>query len=127
MRRTIPILMMLVMASALPAQTLTEVLRNLETSLETLERGYTLVNSGLTELREQQTQLSGELDTLETASTELEKRQDSLEQSWSEQKQATDALIAGLDAEISTLQSEVWFYRVGLGVLAGLTVWALVR
>jgi predicted nuclease with TOPRIM domain len=119
--------MLLVMTSGLPAQTLTEVLQNLENSLETLERGYTLVNSGLKTLREQQTQLSAELDTLETESTELERRLTSLEQSWSEQKQATDALTAAFNSEIDRLNSELWVYRIGGAVLAGLVVWSFFR
>lgn len=102
---------------------LTEVLQSLETSLATLEQGFTLVNSGLSELKEQHTQLSADLGTLETASTELERRQDDLETSWSEQKVATDALAA----EISNLEAELWIYRGGLAVLAGLVVWALIK
>lgn len=120
-------LTMLVSVSVLPAQTLSEVLQTLETSLDKLEQGYTLVNSGLKTLREQQTQLSVDLDTLERASTELERRQDSLEQSWSEQKESIGALDAALSAEISDLQTELWVYRVGLAVAAGLIVWSLVK
>lgn len=127
MRKIAMILMMLVTLSALPAQTLTEVLDTLESSLTSLGLGLTLVESGLKTLDEQQTQLSAELDTLETVSTELEKRLESLEQSWSEQKQATDALVAALDSEIDSLQTEVWVYRGGLAVLAGLTIWILIR
>lgn len=127
MRRIVLILMMLGTLSVLPAQTLTEALQNLESSLAKLEQGYTLVSNGLTTLREQQTQLSAALDTLEKESTELERQQDSLEQSWREQKAATDALTAAFDSKMDSLQTELWVYRVGIGVVAGVAVWALIR
>ena len=125
--RRILILTMLVIASALPAQTLMQVLQTLETSLTKLDEGLTLVESGLTELRKQQTQLSAELDTLETASTELDTRQSSLEQSWTAHKTAVDVLVAAQDDRIRALSAELWLYRGGLVILAGLTIYILIR
>jgi chromosome segregation ATPase len=121
--RKIWIVILLAMTSALHANELTELLQSFETSLATLEQGYTLVNNGLKLLNEQQTLLSGELDTLARESTELGMRLENLETSWNEQKQATDALYA----TVNGLKTEVWIYRGGLAILAGLVVWALIK
>jgi len=122
MRKTL-ILILFAMTSVLHANELTELLQSLERSLATLEQGYTLVNSGLRTLNEQQTLLKGELDTLAQESTELEMRLGNLETSWNEQKVATDALYA----TVNGLKTEVWIYRGGLAILAGLVVWALIK
>lgn len=108
-------------------QTLMEISNDLTRISEQFDGDLQTLEAQLLSLRETSTELSKQLDDLEPRVESSEESQADLQSSLTRYRTYAQESLEAQAKEIRRLQTEIWVYRIGGVVIAGLTGWIAIR